>query len=469
MALSMSAPRGHFPSRSYDMSRVPPATITPRTRRISNRRLGTGLPSGGPTLLATLTPLCPPTPRRSRISNPAPDTRPLSPHSPNTPYLSEWDLEPEDDRAARRRTISLPTHGRKANPALAPEVPSAKWRPWASIDAQAFPHILDAVIANADYRLLLALRGVSRGWRARVDAMLFEHVALVTPAAGPRQVDRGVHFRLRLALRKRRAIDAVLVTPREPLRLLPCLPGRVPTHVAAIRVLDTYDYTAAQSTLFDAIANAEEDIAAQSGTDALVRSSHGLTVSRSASLLNGSFPAPPPAVHAPTAVHYLPAVGLNRVTIGVDVGTSRVILRFVPAFISPFVTECDTWLIESTGPCEIVFVFDPRAFERAPCVHDLRYNLASGLAESFELLETVGVPLPRVTLVGLDELTEQWRPPYESGDVAFVQRFVAERVADAAASRVSGITMAAWEARRGADTVLERAPLPYAPLQDDDE
>jgi hypothetical protein len=299
--------------------------------------------------------------------------------------------------------------------------------------------------------------------------MLFEHVALVTPAAGPRQVDRGVHSRIRVALRKRKSTDAVLVSPRAPLRLLPSLPGRVPTNVAAIRVLDTYDYTPAQAPLFDAIANAEEDLATRPGLDALVPSGLGLTISRSASLLNGSFPFPAPAVHAPTTVHYLPAVGLNRATIGVDVGTSRVILRFVPAFISPFAAECDTWLIESTGPCDVVFVFDPRAFAGAPNVEDLRYNLAAGLAESFELLETVGVPLPNVTLVGLDELTHEWQSPGGEGDVAFVRRFVAERVANGAEACVSGMTMSEWEARPGPEAALERAPLPYAPLPFDED
>ncbi|BEI89540.1 uncharacterized protein CcaverHIS019_0209020 [Cutaneotrichosporon cavernicola] len=464
MALSMPAPRGHFPSRSHDISRMPPSPCKPRTRRISNRRLGTGLPSGGPTLLSTLTPLGPPLfSRRPRKSNPAPDTRPLSPNSPNTPYLSEWDLEPEDDRAARRRTISLPTHGRKANPALARDVPKAKWRPWGCIDAGSYPHILDGIIANADFRLLLALRGVSRGWCARVDTILFEHVALVTPAASPRQVDRSVHSKVRVALRKRKSSEAVLMSARPPLRLLPALPGQVPKHVSAIRILDTYDYTPTQAILFDAMANAEEDYATRPRWDALVQAGHGLSISRSASLLNGSFPVPAPTVHAPTAVHYLPAVGLTRATIGVDVGTSRVILHFVPVFISPFAAECDTWLIESTGPCDVVFVFDRRAFAGAPNVQDLRYNLAAGLAESFELLEIVGVPLPNVTLVGLDELMAERQFPHSEGDVAFVQRFVAERVNDGAAAYVSGMTMAEWEARPGSEAALERAALPYAP------
>lgn len=444
---------------------MPPPPCKPRTRRISNWRLGVGLPSGGPTLLSTLTPLGPsPSPRHPRKSNPAPDTRPLSPNSPNTPFLSEWDLEPEDESASRRRTISLPTHGRKANPALARDVPKAKWRPWGCIDAGSYPHILDSIIANADFRLLLALRGVSRGWCARVDTILFEHVALVTPAAGPRQVDPSTHAKVRMALRKRKSTEAVLMSACPPLRLLPALPGQVPQHVSAIRILDTYDYTSTQALLFDAMANAEENDATRPGRGALVQAGHGLSISRSASLLNRSFPVSAPAVHAPTTVHYLPAVGLNRVTIGVDVGTSRVILHFVPAFISPFASECDTWLVESTGPCDVVFVFDQHAFSGAPNVQDLRYNLAAGLAESFELLEIVGVPLPNITLVGLDELTAEWQSPDSGGDVAFVQRFVAERVEDGAAAHVSGMTMADWESRPGAQAALERAPLPYAPV-----
>lgn len=362
-------------------------------------------------------------------------------------------------------------HGRKANPALAPAVPSAKWRPWGTIDAQAFPHILDGVIAAADYRGLLALRGVNRAWRARVDAMLFEHVALITPAAGPRQVDRGVHARVRASLRKWGYTGAVLLAPRLPIRLLPCLPGRVPTSAAAIRVLDTYDYTEAESELFDALASdPDPPLFALPTVGAVLPGGRGLAVSRSATLMNGSFPTPGPTVHAPTAVHYLPAVGLHRVTITVDVGTSRVILRIVPAFVSPFATECDTWLLETTGPCDVVFVFDPAAFTSAPNVADLKYNLAAGLAESFELLDTVGVPLPNVTLVGLDELTppEEGQPETES-DVAFVQRFVAERVGDEVDAYVNGMTMDQWEACRGPEAALERATLPFAAQPFDEE
>lgn len=382
--------------------------------------------------------------------------------------MSDWDVD-LDECAARRRTISLPMHGRKANPALAPAVPAAKWRPWGTIDAAAFPHILDGVIAAADYRGLLALRGVNRAWRTRVDAMLFEHVALVTPAAGPRQVDRGVHARVRAALRRWGYTDAVLLAPRLPLRFLPCLPGRVPTSVAAIRMLDTYDYTPAEGDLFDALASDPDPSQfALPGIGAVLPGGQGLVIARSATLLNGSFPTPAPAVHAPTAVHYLPAVGLHRVTIAVDVGTTRVVLRFVPAFISPFAAECDTWLLETTGACDVVFVFDSRAFAAAPNVQDLKYNLAAGLAESFELLETVGVPLPTVTLVGLDELSPAEQPETE-GDVAFVQRFVAERVGDDVDAYVSGMTMAEWEARPGPEAALERAMLPFAVMPLDEE
>ncbi len=47
------------------------------------------------------------------------------------------------------------------------------------LDATAYPHILDAVIANADDSALLALRAAGRISCNRVDAHLFRHVAVV--------------------------------------------------------------------------------------------------------------------------------------------------------------------------------------------------------------------------------------------------------------------------------------------------
>lgn len=470
MAVSVPAPCGLFPAHANlaHTPRMPlPPTLAARTRKTSgSRRLefSAPYPPPGHSLrpLAPLAPLWPTSPR----------SRPLAAHPPLPQSISDWDLDASDDaealaeaeRAARRRTISLPTHGRKANPALAPAVPAAKWRPWGTIDAAAFPHILDGVIAAADHRCLLALRGVNRAWRARVDAMLFEHVALITPAASPRQVDRGVHARVRAALRKRGMTDAVLLAPRMPVRFLPCLPGHVPANSACIRVLDTYDCSGAEG-LFDALRDGPGDDKPELYANPF--QPRGLAVARSNTLLAGSFPTPAPALHAPTTIHYLPPVGLRRVTIAVDVGTSRVILRFVPTFVSPFATECDTWLLETTGACDVFFVFDPRAFAAAPNVADLKYNLAAGLAESFELLDTVGVPFPNITLVGLDELNR--RQTEGEGDVAFVQNFLGERIGWDAEARVGGMTMAEWEARAGAEAALERGTLPFAAPPFDEE
>lgn len=50
-----------------------------------------------------------------------------------------------------------------------------------TLDAQAFPHILEAVVQFASPECLLALRGASRDLRARVDRILFEHVEVVIP------------------------------------------------------------------------------------------------------------------------------------------------------------------------------------------------------------------------------------------------------------------------------------------------
>lgn len=52
----------------------------------------------------------------------------------------------------------------------------------AGIDGPSFPHILDRVIAAADYEGLMALRGVNRQFNAAADARLFAHVALISPS-----------------------------------------------------------------------------------------------------------------------------------------------------------------------------------------------------------------------------------------------------------------------------------------------
>ncbi|WOO86342.1 uncharacterized protein LOC62_07G009823 [Vanrija pseudolonga] len=48
----------------------------------------------------------------------------------------------------------------------------------AALDSDAFPHILEAVVAYAPYESLLALRATCRGLKAQVDTILAAHVAL---------------------------------------------------------------------------------------------------------------------------------------------------------------------------------------------------------------------------------------------------------------------------------------------------
>lgn len=51
-----------------------------------------------------------------------------------------------------------------------------------ALDGPAFPHILDRVLALADYEGLMALRGANRALQRAADARLFAHVALISPS-----------------------------------------------------------------------------------------------------------------------------------------------------------------------------------------------------------------------------------------------------------------------------------------------
>lgn len=79
-----------------------------------------------------------------------------------------------------------------STPSPAPHTSSPKV---ATIPADAFPHIVDALFAYAPHAALVTLRAVCRSWRDRADAYLLAHVVLqddyapALPAGGPVRAD----------------------------------------------------------------------------------------------------------------------------------------------------------------------------------------------------------------------------------------------------------------------------------------
>lgn len=57
--------------------------------------------------------------------------------------------------------------------------------PATTLDADAYPHLLESVIQHAPYQSLLALRGVSRTLKTKADVRLAEHIILRMPDLGP--------------------------------------------------------------------------------------------------------------------------------------------------------------------------------------------------------------------------------------------------------------------------------------------
>lgn len=160
------------------------------------------------------------------------------------------------------------------------------------LDASAYPHILDAVLAHADYAALLALRAASRTLRDAADARLATHVRLHIPC--------GVHVHA-LGPRMNVRMDARLL--RERIRRLevhslvsPGCSGKLPMFmdwaraVAPVRGLRA-PYSDAESDATVAPAEDPSDVAARRATRRAIRARCAAALARAGVVDVTSFPA----------------------------------------------------------------------------------------------------------------------------------------------------------------------------------
>lgn len=85
-----------------------------------------------------------------------------------------------------------------------------------TLDASAYPHILDSVLALSDRCALLALRGASRSLRDSVDARLAEHVRLHIPIGGLHVHNPGPKLDIKLLRERMRRLEVTGAGGRLP-------------------------------------------------------------------------------------------------------------------------------------------------------------------------------------------------------------------------------------------------------------
>lgn len=322
-----------------------------------------------------------------------------------------------------------------------------------ALDGPSFPHILDRVLALADYEGLMALRGANRALNAKADARLFAHVALISPSSSTALVNKIKH-RVGIAVGPG---GFVLCTP-DSARFLPHLPSTtpLPERVALIKAVDYYGPRPSPcvqqviALLGDVAAWRSEAPFAADAEDGAPRLSGGVAVANFPIVTKEDTTFTVRAPPATTAVVHLTwpdrAVGRDETPVIVDL------------FAAP---GADAYIVVEKP--------DVDAGAQLPLLtlrEELGFYLGAGVAEAFPPVPTAGAP--RVTIVGLEGL----HPDADTATAAaFTQRclhqlasYISERYGVDVAQHVASLTLDEWEDEwraREWGRLATRPHLPY--------
>ncbi|GMK54153.1 hypothetical protein CspeluHIS016_0107390 [Cutaneotrichosporon spelunceum] len=320
----------------------------------------------------------------------------------------------------------------------------------AAFDAPSFPHILDRVLALADYDALMALRGVNKELNAKADARLFAHVALISPSSSTPLVNKIKH-RVGIAVGPG---GFVLCTP-DSANFLPHLPSSTlsPERVALIRAVDYYGPRPSP--------HVQEAISALRDVE----------VWRSEAPFAADADDGAPLLTRGVAVANFPIMTEEDTTFTVRVppdSTAVVHLTWPDRAVGRHETPVIVDLFASPGSDAYIVVEKPDPDQQLPLATlraELGFYLGAGIAEAFPRGTTNP---PRVTMVGLEGLY----PGVDAGTTAaFTQRclqqlasYIFERYSVEVAQHVCAMTLDEWEAAwrsREWERLATNPHLPY--------
>jgi hypothetical protein len=304
-----------------------------------------------------------------------------------------------------------------------------------ALDGPSFPHILDRVLALADYEGLMALRGVSKSLHAKADARLFAHVALISPSIDKPLVSK-IRHRVGIAVPPG---GYVLCTP-DSARFLPQLPSCTPSaeRIALIQAVDYYGPR--PSPCVQEVVQLLKDVGtwrseapfAADGADGAPTLSRGVTVANFPIMTKEDTTFTVRAPPATTAVVHLTwpdrPVGRDETPVIVDL------------FAAP---GSDAYVVVERP--------DPDAELPLSTLRDeLGFYLGAGVAEAFPT-DGSSAARPRVTIVGLEGLY----PGADAGAVgSFTQKclrqlasYISERYGVEVEQHVGAMTLDEWEAQ----------------------
>ncbi|WOO81825.1 uncharacterized protein LOC62_04G005343 [Vanrija pseudolonga] len=258
------------------------------------------------------------------------------------------------------------------------------------IDHTAYPHLIDTIVAQCDIPTLLAFRGTSRSFLARVNGVLLSHAALRPwPADG--------------------SSDAFVLTT------IPAPPRRLPFVPASVRTLELLSDRAVPPDLVRQFTNL-----------------HTLRRRRSAY----AFPSPP----ADTTVDFVPCYGSKeRVRLNIPPAHRAVIhLKYVHATVPTFDVRVDVSLRE------LVVVFWPPEADRAKDPVGAAASLAASLARAVDQWNR----RLELTIVGLEQFGQRDHRDSPS-EVPFFPFFRENRGIEVLFLGVRMVTLQEWWAEIG--------------------